>query len=161
MTDVNDIVCELQARVQQLEDVQAIATLKAAYCDAMDGGWDRPAHDADRGIELFVDECSWSAPGIGEAKGRAAVYALFKDFRKFPFAFHRVTNQVITVNGDTATGTWRVLVPIKFSADNSSWIGGIYTDVFARTPTGWKIVSVDFEQALLSTQEPQWQVGTA
>jgi hypothetical protein len=35
----------LEQRVQVLEDIQAITELKAAYCNAADGGWDRPSHE--------------------------------------------------------------------------------------------------------------------
>ena len=144
---------------RRLEDVNAIAALKAEYCDAMDGGWDRPAHDANRAIKLFTEDGSWSATRLGEATGRQAMYALFKDFARFPFAFHRITNQVISVDGDSATGTWHVLVPIKFSGEDSSWIGGIYTDHFKRMAEGWKIASVAFEKALISQHSPGWKVG--
>jgi hypothetical protein len=149
----------LEDRVRTLEDVNAIATLKAEYCDAMDGGWDRPAHDADRAIKLFLDDGSWAAPGLGEAVGRDAMYTLFQGFRKFPFAFHRITNQAIKVDGDEATGSWHVLVPIKFGAEGSHWIGGIYNDRFQRTSAGWRIRSVHFTQAVLSERATPWQVG--
>ena len=154
------LVAELTARIKRLEDIEEITKLKAEYCNAMDGGWDRPAHDADRAIKLFVDDASWSAPGIGVASGRDTMYALFCDFRKFPFAFHRITNQVIQIDGERATGEWHVLVPIKFAVgEASNWIGGIYNDEFQRTPAGWKIKSVKFTQTLLSDHHPAWQVG--
>ena len=158
---MDPLIAQLAARIKRLEDIEEIARLKAEYCNAMDGGWDRPAHDADRAIRLFVDDGSWSAPGIGVATGREAMYRLFRDFRKFPFAFHRVTNQVILVDGDQASGEWHVLVPIKFAAgEDSSWIGGIYNDEFRRTTEGWRIKSVSFTQALLSDHRPAWNVGT-
>lgn len=152
-------IAALERRLQALEDINAITALKAAYCDAMDGGWDRPAHDADRAIALFLDDGSWSAPGIGEAVGRTAMYDLFKTFASFPFAFHCVANPSITVDGDEAKGSWHVLVPIKFGAEGAHWIGGIYNDRFARTATGWKIRSVAFTQALLAERATSWDVG--
>jgi hypothetical protein len=41
-------IAQLVARITRLEDIEEITRLKAEYCNAMDGGWDRPAHDADR-----------------------------------------------------------------------------------------------------------------
>ena len=33
----------VEQRVQVLEDIQEINALKASYCNAADGGWDRPS----------------------------------------------------------------------------------------------------------------------
>ena len=44
----------LEARLQALGAVQAIGELKADYCNAADGGWGRPTHDADRVASLFM-----------------------------------------------------------------------------------------------------------
>jgi SnoaL-like domain len=93
----------VEQRLQILEDIQAITELKASYCNAADGGWDRPSHDADKVASLFVEGGVWDAGEIGRGEGREAIRALFNGFKRFPFAFHRVSNPVIKVQGDTAT----------------------------------------------------------
>jgi len=35
----------LEKRLQEMEDYRAILELKARYCNACDGGWDRPTHN--------------------------------------------------------------------------------------------------------------------
>lgn len=124
----------LEPRIQILEDIQEISVLKASYCNAADGGWDRPSHDADKVASLFVEDGVWDAGAIGRGEGREAIRALFQGFKRFPFAFHRISNPIIHVHGDTATGEWHVLVPITFEKKEDIWAGGIYNDEFVRTP---------------------------
>jgi hypothetical protein len=149
----------VEQRLQILEDIQAITELKASYCNAADGGWDRPSHDADKVASLFVEGGVWDAGEIGRGEGREAIRALFNGFKRFPFAFHRVSNPVIKVQGDTATGEWHVLVPITFEGNQDIWAGGIYNDQFVRTPEGWKFKSLRFTRAFTSKNAQGWKVG--
>jgi hypothetical protein len=150
----------IEQRVQILEDIQAITELKAAYCNAADGGWDRPSHDADTVASLFVADGVWDAGKIGRGEGREAIRALFTGFKRFPFAFHRISNPVIKVQGDTATGEWHVLVPITLEENRAVWAGGIYQDQFVRTPEGWKFKSLKFTPAFTSPNPHGWKVGS-
>ncbi len=148
----------LEERIQAIEDREAIRALKAAYCTACDGGWDRPAHDPDAVADLFVEDGEWSAGEIGGAQGREAIRELFQGYRSFRFAFHQLGNGVIDLNGDTATASWHVIVPIMFTGDQPHLIGGIYTDEFRRTADGWKFKKILFTKAFLSTHEIGWGV---
>ncbi|MGH7961177.1 MAG: nuclear transport factor 2 family protein [Candidatus Binatia bacterium] len=149
----------LEQRVQILEDIQAITALKAAYCNGADGGWDRPSHDADAVAALFVADGMWDGGKIGRGEGREGIRALFTSFKRFPFAFHRITNPIIKVNGDTATGEWHFLVPITLDRDRARWFGGIYSDEFVRTPDGWKFKSLKATSAFVAKNEQGWIVG--
>jgi hypothetical protein len=149
----------LEQRVQVLEDIQAITELKASYCNAADGGWDRPSHDADQVASLFVEDGVWDGGKIGRGAGREGIRALFTSFQRFPFAFHRVTNPIIKVDGDTATGEWHVQVPITLEENRAFWLGGIYHDEFVRTPGGWKFKVLKVTSAFVSKNEQGWKVG--
>jgi len=70
----------VEQRLQVLEDIQEITTLKASYCNGADGGWDRPSYDADKVASLFVEDGVWDAGKIGRGKGREEIRALFKSF---------------------------------------------------------------------------------
>ena len=142
----------LEARLGILEDVQAISELKAVYCNAADGGWDRPTHDADAVASLFVEDAVWDAGEAGRGDGREGIRALFKSFQRLPFAFHRVSNPIIKVDGDTATGEWHLLLAISFSEKEEVWVGGIYNDEFVRTPQGWRFKSLQFTAAFQNTR---------
>lgn len=91
----------LAARITRLEDLEAIKQLKARYCEVCDD-----EHDPDRITDLFTEDGVWLAKGIGEAKGREEIRALFQRFQKtIRFSQHMTMNPVIEVDGDTAHGT--------------------------------------------------------
>jgi hypothetical protein len=148
----------VEQRLQRFEDIQAIHKLKADYCHACDGGWDRPTHDYDKVASLFVEEGSWDArPTAGFAEGREAIRELFKTFRACPFAVHYVTNPQIEVDGDTATGNWHLLLLIVMPENRQAlYVMGIYNDEFVRTPEGWRFKTLRFTPAAFSPYELGW-----
>jgi proline iminopeptidase len=148
----------LEARLQRIEDIQAITELKAAYCNAADGGWDRPTHDADAVAALFVEDGVWEGGASGRGVGREEIRKLFDGFKPAPFAFHRVSNPIIQVHGDRASGEWHVLVAITFEGDKHLWIGGVYNDTFVRTPRGWRFKHLKFTQAFRTRNAEGWKV---
>lgn len=149
----------IERRLQRLEDTQAIGDLKAAYCNAADGGWDRPTHDYDALASLFVEDGVWDAGEYGgRCEGREAIRALIRSFRAWPFAFHRITNPVIRVDGDSAVGEWHVLVAIRFRANRDAVVGGIYRDDFVRTSEGWRFETVRFEPAFEARLDSAWKL---
>jgi len=152
----------VEQRLQVMEDVQAVEELKAAYCNAADGGWNRPTHDADAVAALFIEEGVWDAGGSGgRAQGRAAIRALFETFKAAPLAFHRISNPVIKIDGNGATGEWHVLVAITFAGDRHVWIGGIYNDRFVRTPGGWRFASLAFTRSFTAKNPEGWKIATS
>lgn len=121
-----------------LEDVQEIGQLKARYCEAADGGWDRPTHDADTVASLFTADGVWNAGDFGSGEGREEIRAIFKAYQRIPLAFHHVGNPIIKVHGDSATGEWHMLGAFIVDDNQALWIGGIYCDEFERSAEGWK-----------------------
>ena len=55
-------------RLQTLEDITEIARLKAAYCEAVDGGWDRRTHRGEEVAALFVDDGVWDAGKVAPVR---------------------------------------------------------------------------------------------
>jgi hypothetical protein len=151
----------LERRVQLLEDREEIAKLKARYCNYVDGGWDRLTHDYDGVASLFVEEGVWEAGESPALRGetREGIRDYFKKAQNISFAFHRITNPIIEINDDTASGNWHVLVALTLPDGTRVWVAGIYNDDFVRTPEGWKFKTLSFRQAFLVPYEKGWGVG--
>jgi hypothetical protein len=92
-----------------LEDIEEIKQLKAEYCYAMD------ENRLDDLVKLFTEDavCDFE-PYFGLVRGRAAILSKFREIEGdrppgSPLAIHAVTNPLIRVNGDQATGKWYLL----------------------------------------------------
>ena len=65
---------------------------------------------------------------------------------------HRITNQVVSVDGDSATARAYVDALIM-AADNVSGVNavGFYDDEFVRTEQGWRLARRRFTSVLVRT----------
>ncbi len=126
----------LSARITRMEDIEAIKQLKALYCEICDDD-----HNPDRIVEIFTDDGVWEGRGIGTARGRDEIRALFERFRDMmSFSQHMTMNPRIEVDGDTARGTWYFFGPFTFRADNQAkWQATRYHEEYARIDGEWKI----------------------
>jgi len=149
----------LEKRLRTIEDIEEISKLKARYCNCVDGGWDRPTHDYDAVTELFTEDGVWDAGEKLRGEGREGIREFFKNARSISFAFHRITNPIIEIDGDTATGNWHVMVALTHPDGRAVWIAGIYNDQFVRTGDGWKFRRLTFTQAFQTPYERSWGVG--
>lgn len=121
----------MQARVQALEDIEAIRKLKAAYCAACDDD-----HNGDAVAELFVPDGVWEHQGRIRAVGTDEIAAHIFSIRNAGImkrSAHQVFNPVIDVDGDTATGAWRFLMMYTAADDSFVRIIGRYEDTYVRT----------------------------
>ena len=148
----------LEERIRILEDQQEIVKLKARYVNWNDGGWKGPTHTNPQAVaDMFVEDGVWDGrPSTGYAQGRAEIKKLFETFGAVPFIVHYVTNPIIEVNGDTATGNWHALVTMTVPGDQALWSLGLYLEEYVRTPEGWKFKSLRFESAANSSYELGW-----
>jgi len=148
----------LEQRIQRLEDIQAITALKARYVNLNDGGWKGPTHQYPQEVaDLFVADGSWDGrPSAGYARGHAEIKELFTAFQSVKFILHYITNPMIEVDGDTASGHWHALVTMTAHDDQAYWSLGLYIDTFVRTAEGWKLKDLRFEPASVSPYEAGW-----
>jgi hypothetical protein len=150
----------LQARVQELEDIMEISRLKAAYCEAVDGGWDRRTHRGEAVAALFVEDGVWDAGKLGgRGEGHQGIIDRINSFQPIPFALHRVTNPDIRINGDEAIGKWHVIAYLTQPDGTPTMFMGTYRDRFVRTPQGWKFKSLGGNAAYFANQREGWGVG--
>ena len=148
----------IEERLKALEDREELIKLKARYVNYNDGGWRGPTHtDPDAVADMFVDDGIWDgSPNAGYAQGRAEIKALFERFRAVKFIVHYVTNPLIEVDGDTATGHWHALVTSTMPDDTAFWILGLYKEQYVRTSHGWRIKVLRFETAVTAPYEAGW-----
>jgi 3-phenylpropionate/cinnamic acid dioxygenase small subunit len=97
---------------------------------------------------IFTDDCELDYGEIGAFKGADAVTEFMRQAHELAgHTMHRLTNQVITVDGDSAQARTYVDALIML-ADNNSGVNaaGFYDDEFVRTENGWQIARRRFTQ---------------
>ena len=97
---------------------------------------------------IFTEDCELDYGEIGSFKGADAVTEFMQKAHELAgHTMHRLTNQVITVNGDSAQARTYVDALIML-ADNNSGVNaaGFYDDEFVRTEDGWQIARRRFTQ---------------
>ena len=130
----------LEQRIRRLEDIEAIVRLKARYCQACDDD-----HNPGRVAACFVEDGLWEGANIGvHARGHAAIKAYIggvRDSGRIRSSAHMVSNPIVTVDGDEATGQWRLLMLYSGSAADGGMqyqrIIGFYDDGFVRVGGAW------------------------
>jgi ketosteroid isomerase-like protein len=127
----------LEARVQRLEDVEAIERLFLEYRRLLD------RRDFAAYAKLFADDGEWRG-NLGKARGHEEIEQLLLRTLagwtgESTAHLHLVDNVVIEVDGDRATAqsTW-VYITRDFSDNPVLSLIGHYEDVLARTAAGWR-----------------------
>jgi uncharacterized protein (TIGR02246 family) len=130
----------LVARVQVLEDREAIRALILAYGQAHDH------RDYRTFAGLFATNGEWIG-GLGSAQGPDAIFALMdKSIGHNPLpqgsgTFHVMTNEQIEIDGDRASSTtkWLYLLPDDDQSPKLTYLGH-YADQFIRERGQWKFL---------------------
>jgi hypothetical protein len=132
----------IEAKIQRLQDVEDIKTLRYKYAygaNIVDG----QAGDLKAFGELFAEDGTWDV-GLGVATGPAEVEAMMRALTvQWQAAMHYMLNPVVEVTGDRATGTFTGLFAFTTRTQLSPiWLSIIYTDTYVRTGAGWRFQSV-------------------
>ena len=101
---------------------------------------------------VFTDDCELDYGEIGAWSGVDAVTDFMEQVHAMAgHTLHRLSNQVITVDGDTATARTYIDALIM-AADNTSGVNGIgfYDDELVRTADGWRIARRRFTAVRVS-----------
>lgn len=127
------------ARLAALEDIRR---LKAEYCLHCDRGY---APDAL--AELFTEDAVWDGGLRGRFSGRAAIREFFaKASDVFPYAAHLVMNPIINIDGDRATGIWRMMMPCTINTANGAECTiqvSEYNETYRREDGRWRIAELE------------------
>jgi 3-phenylpropionate/cinnamic acid dioxygenase small subunit len=124
------------------EDRQDIADVLLRYATGID------RRDWPLFRTVFTDDCELDYGEVGSWKGVDAVTEFMQQAHAMAgHTMHRLTNQVITVDGDAAQACTYVDALIMLG-DNTSGVNaaGFYDDEIVRTERGWQIVRRRFTQ---------------
>lgn len=123
---------DLETTVQRLVDIEDIKQLKARYALACDDDY-----NPDKLAPLFAEDAVWDGSILGYAEGREGIREFFAASSALvPFAVHQVSNPLIEIDGDTATGVWYLWQPMVFQGE-ALWLSAIYNDSYVRQGGQW------------------------
>jgi 3-phenylpropionate/cinnamic acid dioxygenase small subunit len=128
--------------VSEREDRQDITDVLLRYATGID------RRDWPLFRTVFADDCELDYGEVGSWKGVDAVTEFMQQAHAMAgHTMHRLTNQVITVDGDTAEARTYVDALIMLG-DNTSGVNaaGFYDDELVRTDDGWRVTRRRFIQ---------------
>lgn len=138
---------DLEKRVRALEDLEQIKKLHQHYVNLMD-------HlRYEEVLDLFTDDATIEVRNSGVKKGRkelADVYigVLARIRGTERFDGHMAIEPDITVEGDSAKGTW--LIYMLFSRPSIQWVQGRNECEYRKENGRWKIARLKFIRTLAS-----------
>lgn len=135
-----DDLAALAARVQALEDREAIRALIMAYGQAHDH------RDYRMFASLFAKDGEWIG-GLGSAKGPDAIFKLMDDtighdpLPNGSGTYHVMTNDQIEIDGDRASAVtkWIYITPADDASPKLTYLGH-YNDQFIRENGQWRFL---------------------
>jgi len=144
---------ELAARVQNLEDIEAIKKLKARYTTYCDNGY-----DPDGIASLFTEDAVWDGGVFGKSVGREAIRKFFQGASKMlPFAIHSVMNPIIEVDGNTAKGSWYLFQTCTFAeGDQAVWGAARYSEEYVKQGGQWKFKNLKVASEFWTPYDQGW-----
>jgi hypothetical protein len=141
---------DLEARIQRLEDIEAIKRLKLGYAAACDDNYNPDAIAA-----KFTEDAIWDGGPFGRYEGREAIREGFANAgARVKFAVHHTVNPIIDVDGDEATGDWLLWQPMVVPQnDQALWMGARYKDRYVRIAGTWLIKHLELRIHMMSPYE--------
>ena len=141
---------ELEARVLWLADIEEIKQLKHRYCAYCDDDY-----DPDGLGSLFTEDAVWDGGPLGFGEGREGIREFFSNAPNLvKLAIHQVTNPIIAVDGDRATGSWYLWQPMVMQGgDQAMWLAARYSDRYRRVNGEWMFEHVKIDVRFFSPYE--------
>lgn len=139
-----------EQRLLWLANIEEIKQLKARYARACDNDY-----EADTLAAMFTDDAVWDGAFMGRAEGKDGIREFFVNASSLVgFAVHGVSNPIIEINGDEASGHWYLHQPMVMKgAALAYWFVAQYEDIYVRTSDGWKFKSVLLKPRAFSPYE--------
>jgi ketosteroid isomerase-like protein len=147
---------DLAARLQRLEDAEAIRKLKARYSTICDSEYDSSVAD------LFTEDAILEAGVFGRAVGQDDIRTFFQGLPgSHHFSLHYVSNPLVEVSasGETATGSWYLWQPntaVEDGQERALIIAGRYDDEFRKIDGEWRFSRMQVTFAFITPYEEGW-----
>ncbi|MFC6731632.1 MULTISPECIES: nuclear transport factor 2 family protein [unclassified Haladaptatus] len=121
-----------------VEEFLEISQLKHEYCYRIDDG------DYDEWVSLFTEDGTFGRAGQDPAEGAEGLQYFATEIfdNMYQQTAHLLSNPVIDVDGDEATGQWYLLLQFTDDEGEQQWMQGRYEDEFERVDGEWKLSSV-------------------
>ena len=133
--------------MSERDDRQDISELLVRYATGID------RRDWPLFRTVFTDDCLLDYGGIGTWSGIDDVADFMEQVHALAgYTLHRLTNQAIILDGDSATAR-TYIDGLIMAGDNSSGVNaiGFYDDDIVRTPAGWRIARRRYTQVRIAT----------
>ena len=159
----------LEARIQRLDDLEAIRRLKhEVYCGLIDHGVStgNPALIAPI-AEHFAASFEADFTGLGIFRGAEAANFFIQGVPALlSWCQHRVSNEVIDIDGDVANAVWYVFCPAiakpggPFGDGGAITIIGRYREAYVREDGVWKWQRIRAELDVQTLASVGWAEAT-
>lgn len=160
MSQYQDNRDDLAARLQRLEDIEAIKWMIVRYAQGADQN-----NNVDIMLPLFADDAVWDAgERFGRYKGKQAIQDFLKGSGSFiGWTLHYMVSPAIKIDDDgkTAQAFWYLWetanMPNQQTGETEAmWIGGTYDTELAKENGEWKFKTVNLKIKLLSPYTEGW-----
>ncbi len=154
----------LEARLAEVEDVQAIHNLKSRYGQLADSRYGEGGVVGREELEriaaalaaLFTEDAVWDGgAGLGLCRGREAIRKRFLE-PTLTFSWHYFVKPHIEVRGDRATGTWDILAPCTSRDDRAMWMSGYEDDEYVKQDGIWLHQSMKLSLVFMAPHDKGW-----
>ncbi|ANZ60600.1 hypothetical protein AYR62_12940 [Secundilactobacillus paracollinoides] len=142
----------IEARLQHLEDLEALRALQAHYADLVNTGWNGKQTDLDQFSDVFTADAYWKSAMMNvDMTGRDNIVNMLQSQMGTPdtINMHNFTSPQFKIDGDTATGEWLLWVLVK-SDDNTNVVYQSEDVSYQRTEDGWKIAGLTLNLATIA-----------
>ena len=136
---------ELEKRLRAMEDLEEIKKMQRRYMSHLDALEFREAS------EMFSEDATAEVRNSGVRKGKKEIQDIYLNIlaqRKERHDGHMVGQPIITVEGDTAKGTW--VVYMLFSKPSVQWVQGKHECEYVKENGQWKFKKLKFTRTLAS-----------
>jgi ketosteroid isomerase-like protein len=147
MKEVSMLLEELARRVQAIEDLEDIKRLHQRYINLMDNLQYKEV------LDLFTEDATAEVRNSGVKRGKKEMEDIYLKMLagkrgSVRYGGHLAIQPDITVDGDTARGTW--LIYMLFSKPTVQWVQGKNECEYRKENGQWKISKLKFTRTLAS-----------